>query len=59
MAMSCLDLLNSLGYALSFGLSSFLCTYVKLIIVLCVLVLGTVFVLLVISHDKQRETYDQ
>ena len=53
-AMSCFNLLNSLGMVLSFALSSFLCTHVKLIIVFTSLILSTVCVILVVLHNDQK-----
>ena len=56
-AMACFNFLNSIGFALSFGLSSFLCSYVKLVIVLSTLVLSTICVLIVTLH-KRRSNCD-
>ena len=56
--MSCFYLLNSVGMVLSFALSSFLCTVVKLSIVLASLILSTVCVLAVILHDKFNKNKD-
>ena len=53
-AMSCFNLLLSVGWAVSFGLTSFVCTHVKLVIVLLTLVLSTVCVLIVTARDRER-----
>ena len=55
-ALSCLDLLNSAGAAISYGLSSFLCTYIKLSLVMVSLIISTVCVLVVIFHDKHTRS---
>ena len=52
-AISCFRVLDSVGWALAFGLSSFLCIYVKLATVLALLIISTVLVLIVLFHNKR------
>ena len=50
--MSSFNLLTALGWLISLGLSSFVCTYVKLALILVSLVISTACVLVVILHEK-------
>ena len=50
--MSAFNLLTSLGWLISLGLSSFACTYVKLALILVSLVISTACVVVAILHEK-------